>query len=231
MYNQDENINNVSDYNENYVTGWIKVYRSIKKHWLWDDPIKFKWWIDILLEVNHTEKKVLIKEKLLTVKKGDSVKSFGTWAKQWKVNKSKVRRFLKLLESDGMIVIKNEQITTRLTVCNYDSYQDTRIASETQVKRKRNVSETQVKTNKNEKNEKNDNIETRKLEFLELLKPHTNKYSKDLLNDFYGYWTEHGINDKLMRYEKQTSFSVARRLGTWKKNEKPNIKNKYQDRL
>ena len=92
--------------------------------------------------------------KLINCKRGDSLNSLDTWAKLfgkgW--NKSKVRRFFKLLESDNMIVTKNEQKTTRLTVCKYDSYQEVRNADETQVKRKRNASETQVTPNKNDNN-------------------------------------------------------------------------------
>lgn len=38
------------------------------------------------------------------------------------------------------------------------------------------------------------------------------------LNDFLSYWTEHGPNDKKMRYEKQTSFDPSRRMNTWKTN-------------
>ena len=63
-------------------------------------------------------------------------------------------------------------------------------------------------------------IEDRKRNFKKLLTPFLDKYSKDILNDFFGYWTEHGVNDKKMRYEKQKSFSVERRLTTWLKNQK-----------
>lgn len=72
-------------------------------------------------------------------------------------------------------------------------------------------------------NEKNKSeacsIQLRKQKFQSLLRPFLEKgeYSRELLNDFYGYWTEHGDNDKKMRFEKQTSFSVSRRLATWKK--------------
>lgn len=62
-------------------------------------------------------------------------------------------------------------------------------------------------------------IEHRKAEFKNSLHPFLKIYSKDLLNDFYSYWTEHGEKDKKMRFEKQTSFSIERRLATWKKNE------------
>lgn len=63
-------------------------------------------------------------------------------------------------------------------------------------------------------------IEDRKRNFKKLLTPFLEKYSKDILNDFFGYWTEHGVNDKKMRYEKQKSFSIERRLTTWLKNQK-----------
>ena len=40
-----------------------------------------------------------------------------------------------------------------------------------------------------------------------------------MLNDFYSYWTEHGEKDKKMRFEKEKSFGLERRLGTWQKNQ------------
>jgi len=68
-------------------------------------------------------------------------------------------RFLKMLEKDSMIVLKSETVTTRLTICNYDSYQDMRTDSELQVNRKRTASEPQVNTTKEGKKEKNDKEE------------------------------------------------------------------------
>lgn len=46
------------------------------------------------------------------------------------------------------------------------------------------------------------------------------KIDYPILKEFYDYWTEHGEKDKKMRFEKQTSFSLSRRLSTWLKNEK-----------
>lgn len=45
------------------------------------------------------------------------------------------------------------------------------------------------------------------------------KYSQNMLKDFFEYWTEHGPNDKKMRFEKQKSFDVTRRLSTWYRRE------------
>jgi hypothetical protein len=46
------------------------------------------------------------------------VKTFG---KKWTIQR--VRTFFKLLEKDQMISIKGLRKTTRLTVCNYNTYQ------------------------------------------------------------------------------------------------------------
>ena len=143
--------------------GWISLHRKIQDHWLWENKESYsniQAWIDILLTVNHTDKKVLIKSTLFDVKRGDSIMSLDTWANRWNWNKSKVRRFLKVLEVDGMIQLKNETQTTRITVCKYDSYQDIGNTNETEVKRKRNASETQVTPNNNVNNENNDNTTT-----------------------------------------------------------------------
>jgi hypothetical protein len=73
-------------------------------------------------------------------------------------------------------------------------------------------------------------LNVRKLKFSENLKPFLEKYSKDMLNDFYLYWTEHGEKDKKMKFEKQTSFGLSQRLAYWNKNDfKPKQQNKIDN--
>lgn len=64
------------------------------------------------------------------------------------------------------------------------------------------------------------NIEERKSEFKNSLLPFLDEYGKDFLNDFFGYWSEHGDRDRKMRFEKEKSFGLSRRLSTWLKNQK-----------
>ena len=59
------------------------------------------------------------------------------------------------------------------------------------------------------------NIEERKLKFANALKPFLDEYGRDMLNDFYFYWTEHGENDKKLRFEKEKTFGISQRLRTW----------------
>jgi hypothetical protein len=128
--------------------GWISIMRRIRNHWIWKDPVKFQWWIDILLEVNNAPAKVNMGNEIIECGRGQSLNSLGTWAKRWNVDISKVWRFFKLLKSDEMVKTENVKKTTRLTVCNYEYYQGVRKASEKQVKSKRKQT---IKSNKDNK--------------------------------------------------------------------------------
>ena len=142
------------------MSGWIKIHRCITDHWLYSEKrtySKLEAWYDILLNVNYTDNKVMIKGKLYEVKRGESILSYESWGKRWNWDKSKVRRFFNLLQNDSMIELKCDNTTTHLTVCKYDSYQGERNADETQTKHKRNADETQTTPIKESKEEKEKN--------------------------------------------------------------------------
>jgi len=136
------------------MEGWIKLHRQIIDHWIYKDPIKFKWWVDILFMVNHEDNKINIGFELFDCKRGQSIMSLQNWAARWNVNKDTARNFLKLLEKDGMILHENLSKTTRLTVCNYDNYQTSLHDRQTTGKRKTNARQTVSDPNKNDKNDK-----------------------------------------------------------------------------
>lgn len=152
--------------------GWISLHRELQGHWLWQEKrgfSKLEAWLDILLTVNHSDQKVMIKNTLYEVKRGESIKCLDTWGKRWNWNKSKVRRFFMLLEKDGMIRTKNETKTTRLTVCKYDSYQQNGNENETQMKQSRNADETQATPNNNDNNINNDEVRNESLHNIDKL--------------------------------------------------------------
>jgi uncharacterized phage protein (TIGR02220 family) len=146
--------------------GWIKLHRSMKDHWLCENAEYFKAWIIILLEVNHTSREVPIvngfKTSVVSCGRSQSIKSLQGWAKSfgtaWTVQK--VRTFFKLLETQQMINTEGLPNSTRLTVCNYDNYQDTQQASNTVESQKpigsQQASNTHLTTNNNDKNKENE---------------------------------------------------------------------------
>jgi len=106
----------------NMTGGWIKITRDIRSNWLWSDPVKFQWWIDILMEVNYEPKKVLIKGKVLDCGRGQCLYSLDSWAQRWRTTKKTVSRFFSALEADHKIDTESMTVCTRITVCDYDSY-------------------------------------------------------------------------------------------------------------
>jgi hypothetical protein len=90
--------------------------------------------------------------------------------------------------------------------------------------------QSKVKESKGNKT-KEKNIEERKKEFKELTKAKWLELGGDdyLIKseaiNFFNYWAEHGENDRKMRFEKQSSFGIGRRLGTWKSNNQNNNPN------
>jgi len=144
---------------DNHKKGYVAIFRSIQDHWLWQDKpfSRGQAWTDILLQANHSEVKVAIGNQIIICGRGESLNSLETWAERWGWDKSKVRRFLNMLESDTMIERKPTHKTTHLKVVNYDTYQTPRHKDETEMTRKRNGDETEVTPNNNTNHEDNEN--------------------------------------------------------------------------
>ncbi len=149
------------------MTGWISLHRSIQKHWLFEEKRKFsrfEAWIDILMMVNHTDNKIMHDGDLITVKRGQRITSLRQLGERWSWSITKVDKYLKILESDGMLDVKKDTKKTVLTVVNYDDYQDEDLkkrrrndSEKTEKKHRSNTEKTQKKTNNNDNKENNEN--------------------------------------------------------------------------
>ena len=105
------------------IGGWIKISREIRDHWIWKDSQKLKWWLDLLCLANYEANKVLIKNQLIEVERGQLVWSMRSLALRWMTTPRTIKRFLTLLERDQMVVTESVKVSTRITICNYDRYQ------------------------------------------------------------------------------------------------------------
>jgi hypothetical protein len=160
------------------MEGWIKIHRQIKEHWIWNDAMYLKAWLGILLSVNHEDKKTLIQGELIECKRGQSILSLAGWSKcfgdKWTIQR--VRTFFELLKKDQMISAEGLRKTTRITVCNYDSYQIIQQTKNKQTTSRQQADNNEITTNKNKeegiKNEKKyiDDVELNVLfeKFLEM---------------------------------------------------------------
>ncbi|MBN2481026.1 MAG: hypothetical protein JXB19_04745 [Bacteroidales bacterium] len=154
--------------------GWVKIYREITKHWLWQNDKYLKRWMTILLFVNHAPSKFNAGHELYTCPAGSSYRSLSEWASLFNTNKRQVKSFFDLLQSDNMIsrqiLGKGNQRKHLLSVVNWDKYQqsgtedksmDTQYSSniatnDGQKSQKRNQTETALLLVQQEKISKND---------------------------------------------------------------------------
>lgn len=89
--------------------------------------------------------------------------------------------------------------------------------SKTEAKQKQKISESEANNNVNVNDNvnKNINIEERKNKFYDAIAKYVDEYPKEMLRDFFNYWSEHGENDKKLRFEKEKTFGIKQRLSTW----------------
>ncbi|EUW63049.1 primosome subunit DnaD [Staphylococcus aureus M0290] len=108
------------------MTGWISIDRSIQNHWLFKEKrtfSKFEAWIYLLMEANHSKAKVPIGNQIVTVERGQRLTSILTLSDLFNWSRFKVKTFLDLLESGGMLEVKTTSKYTLITIVNYDFYQ------------------------------------------------------------------------------------------------------------
>lgn len=141
------------------ASGWIKIHRKIT-----DNPLYFaepftriQAWIDLLLLANHKEGFFYVRGNQVTVGRGQVGMSQENLAQRWRWSRGKVNRYLKDLENMGQITQQKNRITTVISICNYEKYQDdntTDNATDNTTDGQQTAQQTGI--NKNVKKDKND---------------------------------------------------------------------------
>jgi len=188
---------------------FIKINRKIFDHWVFDDAWSFKAWIDLIGMANYEPSQCIIKAQKFTIQRGELIRSMLTLSRRWNCSATKVRTFLLMLEEDGMVVVTNEKIATRIKIANYEDYQGFEAKQESQKNRKKIAEKSQKNT-----------LEERKKVFRDMLSAFVTDNNREMCNDFFRYWTETSMKSEKMRFEMEKVFDIGRRLSTWARNEK-----------
>lgn len=85
---------------------------------------------------------------------------------------------------------------------------------------KRKVEESKVKQSSESTAGEPATLEDRCKDFMGKVALHLDQYSKEMLREFYDYWTETNEGGRRLRFEMQKVFDIRKRLATWSKNEK-----------
>lgn len=105
--------------------GWISLHRSSFNNRLYFEEPFTKWqaWCDLLLLANHVDDTVKIRGIVINVSRGQVGESTVQLGKRWKWGRGKVERFLSYLEEEKQIRQQKNNVTTLLSILNYDKYQ------------------------------------------------------------------------------------------------------------
>lgn len=142
------------------VEGWISLHRKIQSNIVWQDKpfSKGQAWIDLLLTVNYEDRKILLGNQLILVKRGSTITSIRKLGEKWGWSNSKVRAFLELLQADQMLTYVSDTKKTVITIEKYSDYQS-QGNTETQQKEHQNTTKASPKhTNNNINNTNKKNI-------------------------------------------------------------------------
>ena len=103
---------------------WIKIYRRLETHWIWNDkPEYLKIWIGLLLRTKWTPARIRQGTGYLNLQRGELAIGLHEFADYCKVGVGFVRKFLKLAENDGMISVKSNKHGTIVKIIKYNDLQ------------------------------------------------------------------------------------------------------------
>ena len=162
--------------------GFIVLYRQIEDNWLWlSEPFtKSQAWIDLLLMTNHKDGAFFLRGIKVEVKRGQLARGEENLSSRWKWSKGKVRKFLKLLESEQQIELHRSNKINIIEVLNYDSYQKVTNRVTNKKTTERLQTDQQNDSNNNENNDNNDNNVNKEEEFEKFWTLYNHKKSKGL---------------------------------------------------
>jgi len=213
--------------------GWIKLHRSSFNNKLYFAEPFTRWqaWCDLLLIANHAEGMVRVRGIKQTILRGQIGYSTGELKNRWKWgSKNKVLRFLNELLDEHQVVLQKTNITTLISIVNYNKFQidDTQNGTSNgtingthntpQTERKRNADGTQtfvtpmnineLQASKNEKNDKNDKEEIKRNIPEGVFAPSTPNLIYPIYSDYNGLPDLHFENIfRLVKATKQIEVS------------------------
>lgn len=210
--------------------GYLVLSRKLFSSFLWEEEREFSRFDAFLYLIYHAQygkepRKVSIKNKILIQNRGELLRSQRRLASDWGWTPKRVNLWLKTMTENGSIRNANETVTTRITICNYDKYQDLTNYIETQTKLKGNRKETERKP----KGQLKKASKSSKSIFIKPTIPEIMEYCqerKNAIDPEYFYDYQEARDWILSNGKKMKDFKAT--IRTWEKNNNTTSKSKQQ---
>lgn len=147
------------------MEGWISLHRKLLDCEIWSNSQPFDMrsaWVDLLLLANHRDVEIIFDYKPMIIKRGQYLTSVRKLGERWSWSKNRTLKYLRLLETLGMIRRESNNQRTLITIEKYENYQDAQdtdryTTKDTGIDTKRTQSGRGYATNNNDNNDNNEN--------------------------------------------------------------------------
>lgn len=228
--------------------GFLKLSRKFFETSLWKEPRQYsrsEAWLDLIQMAGFEDSTYMLNNREIEVRRGEIVASRRFLEKRWQWGSTKVSNFLNYLRANRMINQRQTSGQTIITLCNYEVYNETQTAGQTENKPPTNHPQTSGKPPANQNKESKEGKEyiketptivgekknaaiaatqIRKKEFYESLIPFVEVYGKETVRKFFDYWSEMNKSQTKMRFEQEKTWELTKRLSYWAKREKDFMK-------
>lgn len=123
----------------------MPIYEDDMTHWIWDNPLRYKWWTEIRFRAakRPTNRFVGGTNIRVSLTYGEWAVTLGYLSSHWGADQRSIKTFLEALEEDGMIEMRKDGMITILKVCDFHKYCFNMPQAQTQDDMVANVSETE----------------------------------------------------------------------------------------
>ena len=198
------------------MVGWIKLHRQIL-NWEWYSDTNAKvLFIHCLVSANYEEKDW----RGITIKPGQFFTSLGNLSLQLGLSIKQIRTALDKLSRTNDITTQRQSNGILVTVVKYRAWQvDEEKKGRLRADVRADLGHVKGQQLKKERNKEVKNIEDRKKDFSNSLKPFVKEYGETMVKAFYEYWAESNPGANKFRKEMNKTFDINLRLKKWHQNE------------
>jgi hypothetical protein len=200
------------------MKGWVSIHRTLVNHPLWigEKFTRGQAWVDLILLANHAEGYLRVRGVRIDVMRGQVGWSEVALAKRWRWSRGKVKRFFIELENDKQIVQQKNNVTSIISIVNYNIYQqnestNSTVSDTTNDTTKKQQTDTKQDTNNNANNGKNDkkvnnkDAGLKKPDFInQIISIFSDMYTKNKGVEYYitNQGKERSLASKLLQFHK-----------------------------
>ena len=165
------------------MEGYIIIHKRLLEWQYYQNPNMVRLFLHLLL-IADKEGRIVTTHPQLSIETGISEKV--------------IRNCLDKLEKGRLLGRQRTNKNTIITIYEYDSYTNTKkVGGQTKGRQTGRQNESKSLTNQQA------NLERRKEAFTEELRPYVQIYGRDMVNEFWKYWTEPNKGKTKMRFEQE----------------------------